>query len=400
MTSIADVSGKVEISSLGAKGEGLSEGFAVPFTLPGDVIEEGKLVLASDHRATPQCPHFGTCGGCNLQHATDEFVEDWKIGIVEQALRARGLSSKISRVHTSPPRSRRRAVLSGRRTKKTSQIGFFARASEELVPIEECPLLIEQITDSFENLRGITRLAASRKSIVKLSICSSENGLDLSVSDAREIGPEEIGQIAKIAGKFARINWNGEVLLQNTPPFQTFGTARVVPPPGAFLQATSQGEAALLDGVQRAVKGCEKIADLFAGCGTFALPLCGEADVHAVEFEEDMVAAMHDGWRAAKGLRRLTVEARDLFTRPILAQELKNFDAVVLDPPRAGASAQVDELIASDIGHIAYVSCNHVTFARDVARLVEAGFVLEWVEVVDQFRWSHHIELVGCLRRT
>ncbi|BBU59177.1 hypothetical protein KU6B_54420 [Mameliella alba] len=187
-------------------------------------------------------------------------------------------------------------------------------------------------------------------------------------------------------------------MLTLRPPHQQFGTALVTPPPGAFLQATATGQEALLSAVLEALAGAKHVADLFAGCGTFALPLAELARVHAVEGDRAMTAALDKGWRQGQGLRHVTTEARDLFRNPLLPDELKRFDGAVIDPPRAGAEAQVAELARARVPRIAHVSCNPVTFARDCARLVAAGYRLDWLQVVDQFRWSTHVELVAALQ--
>ena len=179
------------------------------------------------------------------------------------------------------------------------------------------------------------------------------------------------------------------------PPVQRFGKAQVVPPPGAFLQATKDGEQALTQAVLEIVGSSKRVVDLFAGSGTFSLPLAEGSEVHAVEGEAAMTRALDQAWRKAEGLKKVTTEARDLFRRPLMPDELKSFDAVVLDPPRAGAEAQVQELVQAKRPVIAYVSCNPVSFARDAKILAQAGYTLEWVQVVDQFRWSSHTELVG-----
>ena len=181
-------------------------------------------------------------------------------------------------------------------------------------------------------------------------------------------------------------------------PFQTFGKAKVTPPPGAFLQATEHGEKALLNAVREIIGDASRVVDLFAGCGTFSLPLAETAEVHAVEGLRDMMKALDQGWRQSKGLKRVTTETRDLFRNPIIASDLR-YDAAVIDPPRAGAEAQALELAQSKIPNIAFVSCNPVTFARDAATLIRADYQLEWVQVVDQFRWSSHIEVVGKFTR-
>ncbi|MCC5983842.1 MAG: class I SAM-dependent RNA methyltransferase, partial [Rhodobacteraceae bacterium] len=193
----------------------------------------------------------------------------------------------------------------------------------------------------------------------------------------------------------ARLAWEGEVIALAALPAQTFGRAQVVPPPGAFLQATEDGEATLLAAVRGAVGDAARVADLFAGCGTFTLPLAERAEVHAVEGDAAMLAALDAGWRRAAGLKRVRTETRDLFRRPLLADELACFDAVVIDPPRAGAAAQVAELARAQVPVIAAVSCNPVTFARDARVLVAAGYCLQTVQVVDQFRWSAHVELAA-----
>jgi 23S rRNA (uracil1939-C5)-methyltransferase len=198
----------------------------------------------------------------------------------------------------------------------------------------------------------------------------------------------------------ARLSWDGEVVFQSEPPVLAMGVARVSPPPGAFLQATPEGEAALLRAVLEATDGARRVADLFAGCGTFALPVAQRAEVHAVEGSSQMLAALDHGWRTALGLKRVSTETRDLFRRPLMPDELARFDAVVIDPPRAGAEAQIGQIAAAQLPRVAAVSCNPVTFARDARALVTAGYRLDWVQVVDQFRWSAHVELTACFTRT
>jgi 23S rRNA (uracil1939-C5)-methyltransferase len=207
----------------------------------------------------------------------------------------------------------------------------------------------------------------------------------------------QLGQEAQRL-KVARLTWDGEVIATLVPPVQRFGAARVVPPPGAFLQATREGEAALVAVAQEIVGDAKSVVDLFAGCGTFSLPMAGTAEVHAIEGEAAMMRALDRGWREAQGLKRVSVETRDLFRNPLMAEDLR-YEAAVIDPPRAGALAQTAELARSDIARIAFVSCNPVTFARDAKVLVDAGYRLDWVQVVDQFRWSSHVELVGAFAR-
>ena len=235
-----------------------------------------------------------------------------------------------------------------------------------------------------------------------LTVTLSRNGLDVSVTNGKPLdGPLRI-ELAQICDQLglARLSWDDEVIAMRSPPRQHFGRAAVAPPPGTFLQATHAGEQALLAAVRDAVEGAEHIVDLFAGCGTFSLRLAVQARVPAVESDAGMMAALDEGRRMADGLKPVTTEARDLYRRPLLPDELAKFEAVVIDPPRAGAERQVAEIVTAKTPKVAFVSCNPVTVARDAAALVAGGYRLDWVQVVDQFRWSSHVELAGKFSRS
>lgn len=378
----------------------------LPRVLPGeevDVAQDGtvRIVTPSTDRVAPPCRHFKSCGGCAMQHATDAFVADWKQDIVVKALAARGLSPAFRPIETSPAQSRRRAKLSGRRTKKGAMIGFHARASDTLVQVPDCQLLTPALIDSFPALEALTVLACSRKGEIDLTVTEAALGPDVLVGTEKELTPPMRVELAALANQFglSRLVWNDEPVVTINPPAQVFGGVSVVPPPGAFLQATTQGEAALRSAVEEITQSAGRIVDLFAGSGTFALPLAKRAEVHAVEGEAAMLEALDRGWREGHELRRVTTETRDLFRRPLEADELRHFDAAVIDPPRAGAEAQIATLAASVVKTIAMVSCNPVTFARDAQTLVNAGFAMPWVQVVDQFRWSPHTEVVAGFTR-
>ncbi|TCO73457.1 class I SAM-dependent RNA methyltransferase [Rhodovulum euryhalinum] len=399
------------IDRLSLRGEGLTaEGVTVALALPGEVVEgeiaEGRIarprILSPvPDRVRPPCAHFASCGGCALQHASDAFVAQWKTGVVEAALAGQGLSAPMRPIHTSAPASRRRAVLAGRRMKKGVLVGFHARASDQIVAIPECRLLHPDLMAALPACEELTAMGASRKGEVTLTLTRSGDGVDLAVDGGKPLDEALRIGLAGIAGRhgLARLTWAGETVAARCPPRQRMGSAHVVPPPGAFLQATEDGQAALTTAVREAIEGARRIADLFAGCGTFALPLAEAAEVHAVEGDAAMLAALDAGWRGTPGLKRVTHEARDLFRRPLRRDELNRFDAVVLDPPRAGAEAQVAEIAGSGPARVAYVSCNPVTFARDAKRLCSAGFRLDWVQVADQFRWSAHVELAAAFCR-
>ncbi len=398
------------IDRLGHLGDGVAKGpdgaVFVPQMLPGEVVEgdlqDGKLlnpriVTPSVNRVRPPCVHARSCGGCLMQHSADPFVADWKLGIVKGALDGQGLTTLFRPILTSPPMSRRRATLSARRTKGGVLLGFHARASDTLVAVPNCQLLHPDLIATFPALESLVKIGGSRSSEMSLTVTRSLAGPDVVVTGAKTVDAAvqlDLARLAETHG-FARLTWNGEMVALRAQPMQRFGRALVAPPPGAFLQATAEGEIALLQAVALAVGSARKITDLFAGVGTFALPLAERAEVHAVESEAAMLTALDKGARAAEGLRRVTVETRDLYRRPLEADEFKGVEAVVIDPPRAGAEAQTRTLAAAKIPVIAAVSCNPVTFARDAKVLVNAGYSLDWVQVVDQFRWSAHVELAA-----
>jgi len=302
---------------------------------------------------------------------------------------------------TSPPASRRRATFAARRTRKSAIVGFHGRRSGTLVEVPGCLVVRPAIRAALPALERLTGIAASRSGALRLAVTEGPAGLDVDVTGARALEPglrADLAALAEAAG-FARLSAGGEVVATRRPPFQPMGAARVVPPPGAFLQATAEGEAALVSAVREAVGGARRIADLFAGCGTFSLPLAERAAVLAVEGDAAMQAALAEAARQADGLRPLRTQVRDLFRRPLLAEELAGFEAAVIDPPRAGAEAQSRELARSAVPVVAAVSCDPATFARDAAILVAGGYRLDWVQPVDQFRWSGHVELAARFSR-
>ena len=397
---------EIEIIRLGHQGDGLAaDGSAHPLTLPGEVIapdQPPKILRPSPERVAPPCRHFPGCGGCALQHASDTFLAGWKEDVVRRALEARGLAAPFRPIAVSPAHSRRRAGVTVRRTKKGVQWGFHAPASDQVVPIDGCLLLPPEMLALGPFFDALARLGASRKGALKVQVTASLTGWDVAVEGGKDLDAPARAQAARLLAPqgVARLAWAGEVIAQREAPLVAMGRARVPLPPGAFLQATEEGAAALLAGVRDALGEARSIADLFSGCGTFALPLAERAEVLAIEADAAMLGALDAGWRTAKGLHGVRTEVRDLFRRPLMAEELRGFDGVVIDPPRAGAEAQATQLAASPVPRIAAVSCNPVTFARDAQILVAGGYALDWVQVIDQFRWSSHVELVAGFSRT
>ena len=400
----------VTIERLGQQGDGVARGpLFVPLTLPGEVVsgtQEGDTLVdisidtPSPDRIKAPCPHFRSCGGCQLQHASDDLVAEWKRELVVTALAVHGIETEVHPTLTSPDTSRRRATFTARRTKKGAMVGFHARKSDAIIPVPNCILVTPALASVAPLAEALAIAGASRKGALSVTVTEGIEALDIAVTGGKPLdGPLRVVLAGLCeAHRLARLTWDDELIGMRVPPAQAIGNTKVTPPPGAFLQATQHGQDTLTELVQNIVGDAKSVADLFAGCGTFALQLAETAEVLAVEGAPEMVKALDTGWRQALGLKRIRTEARDLFRRPLLPDELARFDAVVLDPPRAGAAAQIAELAKAKPATIAHVSCNPQTFARDAATLLDAGYVLEWVQPVDQFRWSAHVELVGSFR--
>ena len=398
------------VNRLGQLGDGIidspsGEIFA-PFTLPGEhitgKIENGrintpKIIKPVSDRIKPVCKHFKNCGGCSLQHASDTIIADWKIKKTQDALSQVSLYPKFRPIINSKKESRRRATFAAKRTKKGSMVGFHSRASNIIVEVTECPVSDPIILSGIPAFSQFAILGSSRKSVLRISATVSGYGLDVRVENGKELSPTEISQFAQICDqyKILRLVWNEDMIAQSNPPGQTMGSVNIVPPSGAFLQATKTGEAELIKNVLEIIGTSKKVVDLFSGCGTFTLPISSKASVYAVEGDRNMNEALDAGWRAAGGLHDIKSETRDLFRRPLMPDEFKKVDAIVIDPPRAGALSQVTEISKTNVGRIAFVSCNPTTFARDAAILCNNGYNLDWVQVVDQFLWNPHIELVA-----
>ena len=403
---------KTTVERLGHRGDGIAPGpVFVPGALPGeevsgeltgDRLQDVKIITPATDRIRPVCSHYKACGGCSLQHVSDEFLVSWKTQVVRDALDAHGLNAPLEMIDVSPVKARRRATFSGRRTKKGALIGLHGRRSDVIVQVPGCQLLHPDLLATIPGLEALTVAGASRKAELSFAVTRSAVGPDIFVTGGKDLTGELRIVLATIANRFgiARLVWADDLVAERATPIQNFAGIEVVPPAGAFLQATEDGQAALLGAVQRAVGDAKNVIDLFSGCGTFSLPLAKAAQIYAVESDAAMLTALDAAWRKADGLKKVTTEVRDLYRRPVLAGELASYGAVVFDPPRAGAEAQVAEIAQSGVPVVVAVSCNPVTFSRDVRILCDGGFRLDRVDVVDQFRWSPHVELVAVLSKS
>lgn len=402
---------EVEIARLGARGDGLTvDGLAIAGALPGEAVRveperPGRARLidvlrASADRIAPFCPHFGTCGGCAIQHLAPEPYAAWKRGIVAEALARAGLDAPLDPLVDAHGGGRRRITLHIRAVEGGVAAGFMAARSHDLVPIEACPAAEAALAPAAPAARALGRALGLSKPLDAV-VAATEGGLDLDLRGHGPVSDKRRLALTALADELdlARLSLHGEVVVERRPPRLAAGQAAFAPPPGAFLQATRAGEEALAGLVVEAVGKARRLADLFSGCGPFALRLAASAEVHAVDSEAPALAALDRAARATPGLRRVVTERRDLFRRPLLGPELDRFDAVVVDPPRAGAEAQMRRLAASKVPVIASVSCDAGTFARDGAILAAGGYRLERVTPVDQFKWTPHVEIVGVFRR-
>ncbi len=419
----------VAIDRIGVQGDGLAQLNGVPLFLLGGLLGEtvtavltvprgdgwaGRVEAVTEGESPTRvpsiCPLFLRCGGCSLHHLSEAAQADLKTDRIRRALQRQGLDDVPLRpLAMSPPDSRRRASLAARRTAQGVILGFHEAASATILPLDACPLLRPALVAALPALRAALQEILPPGGTVDVQMTETGAGLDLVLIGLAKPDLAAREALAAVADRLdlARLAWSAEatapveILSERRPPWLKFGGAHTILPPGAFLQATAEGEAALVGGVRAALEGVQPralVMDLFAGLGTFALPLAAEG--HRVTGVEGLAPPLTALDRAARQAQLpVTTVQRDLERRPMLASEVEGFAAVVIDPPRAGAKAQSAELAASRVPLIAAVSCNPDTFARDAALLVEGGYRLEWVQPVDQFRWSPHVELVARFSR-
>jgi 23S rRNA (uracil1939-C5)-methyltransferase len=413
------------IDQLGSGGDGLATHndtpYYVPYSAPGDrllanpVEERGNGFLANiteilssgPERTKPLCRHFGTCGGCLTQHLKPGLTAGWKRQRIVDCLAAEGLTDvKVSATVTSPPQSRRRVELIAAKRKKGVMIGYHLRRSHQIFDVGECPLIDPSLLALVKPLRMALPNILPRNTEARLTITATDNGPDLLITAGIEINLMIREQLATFANEngLSRISWTDkpgqqpEVIAAVRPAEVMMGDMPVIISAGGFLQATETGEYALVERALEILSGAGKVIDLFAGCGSFSFPLARQSSVHAVEGDEELASALQQA--ANRNILSITSEVRDLFRRPLLPGELDGYDGAVIDPPRAGARTQSEELAQSDIQTIAAVSCNPVTFARDMAILIEGGYQLQSVLPIDQFLWSPHVEMIADLKRS
>jgi len=401
----------LEISAMGHRGEGVAEGpIYIPFTLPGEAVRvavEGKrgrlleVLEPSPERVDPPCPHFGRCGGCAVQHWRHGAYRDWKRGLVETALRHRQLEAPVGELIDAHGAGRRRVTLHVLFAGGRVLAGFMEGRSHRLLNLDACPILCPELAAAPAIARELGAAVRGHAKSFDILVTASKTGLDCDLRGRIPDHPDIQMDLSEAAARLdlARVTVNGDLGIERRMPMLSAGKARIPLPPGAFLQATAAGEETMARLVLEATGEAARVADLFCGAGPFALRLAEQASVLAVDSDEPALRALDRAARAAPGLKPVTTERRDLFRNPLMPRELDRYEAVIFDPPRAGAEAQARELAQSKVPTVVAVSCDPATLARDLAILVEGGYRIEGVTPVDQFKYAAHVETVAVLRR-
>ena len=408
---------RLTIARLGHRGDGVAETgegpVFVPYTLPGEAVEVEtfpghpdrrhllRVVTPSAERIAPVCPHFGVCGGCQTQHWDFARYRDWKQGLVGMALRQAGIDSAVGALIDAHGEGRRRAVFHARRSvHDVLEVGFAAYRAHHIISIDRCPVLAPALGGAIGAAWALAEALGALKKPLDIQVTATDAGLDVDVRGSGGLPPQRAAALVRLAEahRLARLTRHGELIAQRATPTVRMGGATVALPPGAFLQATAEGETVLARLVAQHLDGAKLAADLFCGVGPFALRLAGQSRVVAVDADAAAIDALRQAAKAP-GLKPIEAQARDLFRRPLMPEELRRFDAVVFDPPRQGAEAQARALAVSRVPLVIAVSCNVATFARDARLLIDGGYRLTAVTPVDQFRHTAHVEIVGRFER-
>ncbi|WP_332065903.1 class I SAM-dependent RNA methyltransferase [Bartonella sp. CB189] len=405
---------RVIIDHIGINGYGIStvsQSFVyVPFTLPEEVAtitlhgKYGKLIAlekSSPERISAVCQHFESCGGCLLQHWHADSYRSWKRQLVVDALKNCGIDILVSPLIECGYHSRRRITLTVDITKKGHVIGFNRYLSHDVIALKECPVTRLEIISRLNDIRVLCSFISNNAKRFRVTITSVENGLDVAFNGCT-VQDEYIRQKmidTALQCKITRLSIGGEVLVEQEKPLIYFGDVCVEFPTGGFLQATSEAENIMGNIILTHLKGAKNAVDLFSGVGTFVLRMAKQVNVHAVENNTTALENLSRAARFSTGLKTVTWEKRDLFRCPLSAKELEFFDIVVFDPPRAGAKEQMGELAKAKIPRVIAISCNPVTFSRDLSILIAGGYILEKVIPIDQFLWSPHVEIIAILSK-
>jgi 23S rRNA (uracil1939-C5)-methyltransferase len=408
------VTEQLKIVRLGHRGDGVAETengpVYVPYALPGEIVTvevvrghpDRRHLLhiekASHERSEPICKHFGACGGCALQHWSLAEYHLWKRSLVLEALAQANVIAPVGDLIDAHGAGRRRVVLHARRgVHDVLEVGFTAPRAHQIVAIDSCPVLAPGLAGALPAARAIAETLRSTGKPLDIQATATDSGLDLDVRGSGVLSAGGRTALARVAEthKLARLTQHGELVVQRTTPLLRVGRAYVPLPPAAFLQATTEGEETLARLTLGFLGKVKLVADLFCGIGTFGLRLAESARVSAADCDAEAIKALQRAAATTPSLKPIEAETRDLFRRPFVTTELERFDGLLFDPPRQGAEAQAREIAKSKVPVVVAVSCDAATFARDAKILIEGGYKLESVMPVDQFRYSHHAEIVA-----
>jgi 23S rRNA (uracil1939-C5)-methyltransferase len=405
---------RLVIDHVGHFGDGV--GFAdgksvyVPYTLGGETVEVApapdhsdrrrllQVERASRERITPFCPHFGVCGGCAIQHWESERYRAWKRNLVVETLAQAKIACEVAPLIDAHGAGRRRITLHARiGTHDVLKVGFSAANSHDIIPVDRCPILAPGLNGALDAAWALAEPLIRVGKPLDIQITATDDGLDVDMRGSGPLPARMIATLSRVAEqhRLARLTRHGELVLMRNPPTIAIGAARVTLPPGSFLQATVAGEETLAALVSEHCKHAKQVADLFCGVGPFALRLAIKSRISAFDSDMGAVTALQKAATSTSGLKPIKAEARDLFRRPLMPQELRDYDTVVFDPPRQGAQAQARQLAAGKVPVVVAVSCNVATFARDARVLIDGGYRIEGVTPIDQFRHTPHVELVA-----
>jgi 23S rRNA (uracil1939-C5)-methyltransferase len=410
---------RLVIDHVGHLGDGVAlvegQNIFVPYTLGGETVEVAavpghhpdrrqliRVEQPSPERVEPFCQHFGICGGCAIQHWESERYRVWKHGLVTATLAQAKIDCEVFPLIDAHGQGRRRMTVHARKgTHDVFKVGFAAAHSHDVIPIDRCPILDPGLNGALDAAWALAEPLTTVGKPLDIQITASDGGLDVDIRGSGPLPTALVSAMSSVAAKhrLARLTRHGELVLLRQAPGVTMGKARVILPPGGFLQATVAGEEALAALVSERCRRAKHIADLFCGVGPFALRLAEKSRIAAYDSDSNAIASLQKAAAATSGLKPVKAETRDLFRRPLVAEELRDFDAVVFDPPRQGAQAQAERLAASKVPAVIAVSCNVATFARDARILIDGGYKIEGVTPVDQFRHTPHVELVARFAR-
>jgi len=403
------------IDDLGRQGDGIARengtAIYVPFALAGEKVSvTGKgsrrelidILEKSPDRVEPVCRHFGICGGCQVQHLSASSYRDWKQEAVSLPLRKAGIDHPIEPLAVFKSALRRKVVFGAKNTNEGILIGFAERSSDRIIPVDHCPVTDAGIVGSIPNLKNLVASLPQSRKPFRLAVMATENGLDVNIEGvtALKASVRDVLIRKALAYDFARLSWEGEVLIENRKPGLSIGVCTIVPPPGSFVQALLEAEHLMADLVSSHLSDCKATADLFSGMGTFALRLAATSTVWAIEENAAALSSLDRAWRDTGGkLKQVKTETRNLDRRPASFQELKKIDGLVFDPPRAGAEIQARQIAKSRVKKVAAVSCNPTTLARDLDILIKGGYRVTRIVPIDQFVYTPHVEVVVLLER-